>query len=492
VILAEGFGSDQIALRSLVEAFSRSGYHVLTFDFSGHGRSPGGLDYDNAQTDRLARQLLKAKKTLKSRSGLSDRQILLLGHSLGARSALQSAMLDESPPGGLILIGTQVNLVPSVQAEVFTGVRDTDLDWVNSLGPENPPVNILLISGKWDDILSPQAAAFLHQKLTGEKLTETAAVGDLVENTWRQSLLVDHVLHNYEVYSRKVIEAALNGAENMSGVSTSPNTAILARFRYLSWGGAVLGLFLVIGGLNLFLPDSVAEGTGSDLILENPRNFFRAKILLWLLALIPGALLGGLIFFVPLGTPAFNLIYIAFLGGYGLVLVIFYQRGWMPGISGQLNWDFSLSLSRHTYLAGGVFIILLVLTALFARTGWFFVLPANQRLIWALIFTPITAVGFWIGWQENTAIIDGMVNPTSGLAANMLIGFMPFFLYAGFLAAIGSLSGVIGQLQGLLILFFALNSGILLQKIGKNFLFTSLYQSFLIYWLILAQGVLFN
>ena len=143
-------------------------------------------------------------------------------------------------------------------------------------------------------------------------------------------------------------------------------------------------------------------------------------------------------------------------------------------------------------LAAGAFALLLALTGLLARTGWFFVLPPNHRLAWALIFTPITALGFWIGWQENAAILRDGKRPARGLFLNTLIGLLPFFLYAGFLAVIGSLSGVIGQLQGLLILLLAIMSGILLQKIGRSSLLTSLYQSFLIYWLIMAQGVLFS
>ena len=54
VLLLEGFGSDQVTMTSLASEFARDGWHVFLFDFSGHGRSPGTLTFDNAQTDRLA------------------------------------------------------------------------------------------------------------------------------------------------------------------------------------------------------------------------------------------------------------------------------------------------------------------------------------------------------------------------------------------------------------------------------------------------------
>jgi pimeloyl-ACP methyl ester carboxylesterase len=53
VLLLKGFGSDQVTITSLASQFPQVGWHVFTFDFSGHGRSPGALTFDNAQTDRL-------------------------------------------------------------------------------------------------------------------------------------------------------------------------------------------------------------------------------------------------------------------------------------------------------------------------------------------------------------------------------------------------------------------------------------------------------
>ncbi|MBN1666476.1 MAG: hypothetical protein JW862_05290 [Anaerolineales bacterium] len=58
LILLEGFGSDQITMRSAASEFVRDGVHVLTFDFRGHGRSPGALSFDTAATDRLAQQAI--------------------------------------------------------------------------------------------------------------------------------------------------------------------------------------------------------------------------------------------------------------------------------------------------------------------------------------------------------------------------------------------------------------------------------------------------
>lgn len=493
VILAEGFGSDQIALRSLVEAFAAEGYHVLTFDFSGHGRSPGGLEFDNAETDRLAWQIIDAGAVLLEKGNLRGDQILIAGHSLGARAALQSAVLLDQPWGGLILLGTQVNLVQNLQAEVFTGVSDGDLDWVQGLGPDQPRTNILLISGNLDDVITPEAASLLINKLTGKSPGPGEPEGSLEDRDWRKWILVPGVLHNYEIYAPVIIEEVILGANQMIGrpgiVDYDP---VLSLKRIYAWGGSIAGLFLSVLGLNLLLPGKVLEREGEALKLQEPRKFFLIKIALWVPALITGALLGGLIFLLPVGNPAFNLIYISFLGGYGILLFTLYQLGWMPGTTGRINLLQGLNWDRRLLPAGGLFLLIIVMTAFFARTGWFFVLARNHRLLWAFIFSPITALGFWIGWHENGMINHEKAHVTRRLVLNTLVGLLPFFLYASFLAAIGSLSGVVGAVQGLVILFFAISCGITFQKIGRNYWLTSLFQSFLIYWLILPNGVLFN
>ena len=85
-------------MRALVSEFHVHGYSVFTFDFSGHGRSPGVLTFDNAQTDRLARQALSALVEFQRLSGLTADRIFVVGHSLGAR--VGSPVRDDGPGAG--------------------------------------------------------------------------------------------------------------------------------------------------------------------------------------------------------------------------------------------------------------------------------------------------------------------------------------------------------------------------------------------------------
>ncbi len=484
VILLEGFGSDQVTMRSAASEFVRSGLHVLTFDFSGHGRSPGALTFDNAATDRLACQVLAATDVLKARSGLTNTQIFLLGHSMGARVGLQAATINVDPFAGLILLGTQVNLATNVQSEVFTGIRDSDLDWIQKLGPNTPSEPILLISGRWDDILTPKSAELLYEKFTGGK-----------EHTNRNLVIFDHLLHNYEVFSPRVLRETKGWMEAKSGVSLFVVAPVATR-RLLLWVTGWLGLIGAILAAERWAVASFAADSSSPSIrIINLRRFLWAKLWLWIVALPLIVLVFAFYWFVPLATPVFNLIYVGFIGGYGLLNTLLYGVGKMPGVSGKLNFwndDKFIPSRRHFLLANIVGLVLLIFTATYARTGWFYVPPTGTRFLWMLLFIPPTTLGFRIGRHEANMLSEA-AHQTGllpwGLTA---VGLLPFFLWTGFQAAIGSLSGMVGGLQGLLILALVLTAGDLLACLIWKAWYIALFQAVLLYWLVLPQGVLFQ
>jgi pimeloyl-ACP methyl ester carboxylesterase len=491
-----------VAVGSVGAMFAQAGVHVFTFDFSGHGRSPGSLDFDNAATDRLARQVLAAKGAFRLLSGLTDERMILLGHSMGARVALQAATIDPERIAGLILLGAQVNLATNVQSLVFTGVADAELAWVQSLGPGEPPTNILLIIGSWDDILTPANGRLLLKKLAEPAAVAGQPYGALAEGTGREMVILDGLLHNYEVFSPWL----LAHVKGWSGAIWGPDVGLSAAVpttarRNALWVSALLGLFLaLVAGEQwaaAILPP--IPTTARRIVITDVRRFLRAKLLLWLPALPLTTILATLFFFVPLGVPVFNLIYVGFIGGYGLLLLLLYRLGHVPGTRGRL--PFSIVDTAHTdrrhrtlriLLAVGVEMVLLVFTAAYARTGWFYIPPTNVRLLWLILFTPVTALGFWIGLHEGEMLTLAAPDSIRPRIATTLIGLVPFFLWTLFLAAIGSLSGMVSGIQGLVILALVLAAGALLQRLAGRPWLAALSQSILLYWLILPQGVLFS
>jgi hypothetical protein len=170
-----------------------------------------------------------------------------------------------------------------------------------------------------------------------------------------------------------------------------------------------------------------------------------------------------------------------------------YRVGRMPGIDGRLLMqDASGSSPRGWRVAIVLTAILLVATAAYARSGWFYVYPLNTRVLWLVLFSLPTTLGFWIGRHEFGLIAQAAPGKAAPQVAALLIGLTPFFMYTVFLAILGSLSGVIGGVQGLLILGICLSYGFLLRQFRQNDWVTGLCQAVLLYWLILPQGVLFG
>ena len=506
VMLLEGFGNDQITMQPIAVEFAELGLHVFTFDFSGHGRSSGASSFDNSATDHLALQSLSAKEAFKTLSGLSDDHIIVIGHSLGARVALQAATMDAHPPAGLILLGTQVNLNSNIQSELFTGIQDTQLDWIQGLSAQNPATNIYMISGTWDDTLPPPAALDLLQKLSQPNAQAGQPYGNKTQNTFREHVLLPTLLHNYEVFSSSAMTQAKSFTSQVfelkNTVSLQANTASL---RPWLWLGALIGLFgsLLSGNAWVYQTRKPSAGPCAHIKIVRLRRFLLSKILLWFAALPLAAILSALFFLVPLRLPLFNMIYIGLIGGYGLLMLILYCTKRCPGTVGKLSLHKNGHKTNHNNgkIKGGIWLALLVWlvvlfsAVLFTHSGWFYIIAPNERLIWLALFTPITALGFWVGTKENTMLTTYQVETGKQVRlariALTMIGLLPFFIYTIFMGILGSTSGTIGGLRSLLILVLVLLSGSLINRLSGKAWLSALLQAILLYALVLPQGVLF-
>ena len=483
VLLLEGFGSDQHMLRSLVRDLTASGLHVFTFDYSGHGYSPGALTYDNASTARLASQVQTAMTEFQNVSGLGASQIIWLGHSLGARVALQSAVLGPQVPSRLVLLGAQVNLGTNAQSEFFTGTTDADLAWVQSLNAVTPPVPILLITGTWEDILTVEGAQLLMTKLCAAETTTCDGASP------RQWVLLKNLVHNYEVYSPRVLATAGSWA-----FPELPIRSSLAFLRIALWFTTVIGIFMtLIGSISLLRNTTTADSLPSGITVTNPKKLVWGRLLLWLIALPLSGLIMFLYVLIPLPSPTFNLIYGGFLGGYGLLIFLLYWFGKMPGVTGRLRQFRSQGVStQHGWRWALLFnLALFVSVTLLYRSGIGLVPPMGVRFVWVVIFVPLTALGFWLGMLEADALRNSAPDKPIYRLWIALIGLVPFYIYLILLWTLGSTSGVLGSLTGLLILALSLLQGEINRMLTGNALVSAVLQALLIFWLILPAGALF-
>jgi hypothetical protein len=146
------------------------------------------------------------------------------------------------------LLGTQVNLSTNKQAEFFIGVSDSDLAWVQNLGPHNPATNIMMISGEWDDILTPEAASFLAEKLSSKSISPNSGVEYFEDSNRRDFILLPRLLHNYEPFSPRVLANAKIWAATALNVPITTAEAAMASNRIGYWIIGLTGLFIGLIG----------------------------------------------------------------------------------------------------------------------------------------------------------------------------------------------------------------------------------------------------
>lgn len=488
VILLYGYAGDQTIVRGIATEFAKLGFHVFSFDFSGHGKSTGAMELLYTRTDRLAKQVIAGKEKFKELSGLDDSKIILFGHSMGARAALQSSTFDKNQVKMLVLFACFVNLEPRVRSTTHGMTSDFELEWIKSLSKNNPPMDILLLTGELDDVSTPHNNLLLYQKLGGDYSKYT-----------RELVIIDGLIHGYEVFSPEAIARAIHwiiiNLGLKSSIKYSSTTMIM---RKIFWTISAFGIFIITIGGSLFFKtlkfNDINQNSNSDknqvfsrrARIVSMKKFLLFKFLFWFAA-IP-LIIGILILFliVPLGLPFISLICASSIGGNGLLMIWIYSKEKMPGIKNVLKFKLKVHDIKLNYnlLGGFVLTIFLIFTStIFACSGLFNLFSFNDRFFWLIILTLFLIPGFYIMQLELEcfSISDFKKNQRRNKILLIIFEIFPFFSFAAML----------GSLHGIIILCFVLSGGVLVHKIGKNTALTIIFQAFLLNYLLLSQGVLY-
>jgi dipeptidyl aminopeptidase/acylaminoacyl peptidase len=185
IIYAPATRNDQRSGLSLVPAFHQAGYHVLLFSYRGHALSDGRrlqFTYGDAESRDVDAAIRFVQDTL------GVRQVGVIGHSVGAASAILSAA--RNPVVGAVVAVAPFNCVAEIwQTSSPSWVPDVVLNWTLWVAEKTRgfqreevcPLNVV-------DQIAPRPLLLIHgtsdQRITEEQVRRLYAAAAEPKSLW--------------------------------------------------------------------------------------------------------------------------------------------------------------------------------------------------------------------------------------------------------------------------------------------------------------------
>ncbi len=116
VVVAHGFAGSRQLMRSFGLALAHHGYVVALPDLAGHGGNPAPLDGDG---DVLVADVLRARDLLVDGYGVSDDEVVLLGHSMGSGAVMRAAIERPDRVAGVVAVSpTDADVTPELPPDL--------------------------------------------------------------------------------------------------------------------------------------------------------------------------------------------------------------------------------------------------------------------------------------------------------------------------------------------------------------------------------------
>lgn len=502
VLICPGYSCDRQKWRPFANVFASQGFGVMTFDYSGQGASSGTIGFDNAKTDAIPIQIDDAIAALHDVSGLDYDRIILVGHSMGGRAILR--LLDDyNDPSAdttltrreirnVILLSPEVNYHYNAQASLFAGTSDESEEPWKSLRDECiAGTNVYLFGSTADDIVSDEDVLSIYRHLGGTNAPDSGECREFMFSSADSRVTVGitgGVLHSYMMYSPKFVRFVCEALTEITLQATSYPAERISLV-YGGWFLGLLGLLLTLTGLNSRKVDGSSDTVPQ---LLNARAFLLRKLLLW----IPGAAAAFLIccicIIMPFGSPVMNTPYMCFIAGYGLVMLLSYRKGQFKGTSGKLpKLCFRVrGTKKELCTCAAVTVLLCFFVWYVMRTTMYRLIPLNARLFWVVFAAVLMAAGYYVSGCESDMLRASGASRTVRLLYS-LIQYVPLFLLVGFYLVLKSYSGMIGQIQNMLLMYiFCVPLGDFIRRKTHSRLYAALTTAFLFQTLMITSAAL--
>lgn len=197
VLTIHGISGSREAMLSYNIELARRNFTVVSVDLPGHGLSSETFGFDSF-FDGIADAYYAIEYVQSNLPNVDPTSYAVLGHSLGAGISLLFQTMPVSPNATIIIGGGMGENVGGLQLPLNT----------------TNPRNLLIASGRWDELVSPDVAYETLRIATGmENVTEGMTYGNFSEGTARR-LVLSNTNHLFEIYDPTLISESVEWLVN--------------------------------------------------------------------------------------------------------------------------------------------------------------------------------------------------------------------------------------------------------------------------------------
>ncbi|MBQ0001449.1 MAG: alpha/beta fold hydrolase [Clostridiales bacterium] len=472
VLICPGFSCDRQKWRPFANLFVSNGYTTMVVDYAGQGASSSAIGFDNAKTDAIPVEIDDAVEQLHRWSGIAYDHIVLMSHSMGGRAVLR-LLHDYNDPNAettvqkkeirnVILFSPEVNYSFNAQASLFAGTSDdVEEPWASYDENDITGTNVYIYGSTADDIVSDENILAIGAHLGAADLPESGVFAGERENGNGSRITIGitpGVLHSYQMYSAAFADFANAALSDLSGTeATYPSRKM--NLIYVGWALALLGVGFFLSGMTSQEKSSTADAVPE---LLDAKRFLVRKFLLWIPGLIAAFLICCIAVVLPFGSPVMNTPYMCCIAGYGLIMLLAYRKGRFPGTEGKLpslryrSGADGMQEAKNSMKDRISAVVIACLVCFFVwyvlRSSMYRLIPLNARLFWVTFAGILMSMGYFVSGCES----DMLQRSGAGLHVRIiynLIQYVALFLLVMFYLVIGSYSGLIAQVQNMILMY---------------------------------------
>lgn len=476
VLICPGFSCDRQKWRPFADLFVSNGYTTMVIDYAGQGAASSSIGFDNAKTDAIPVEIDDAIEKLHQWAGIDYDHIILMSHSMGGRAVLRllhdyndpkaETTVQKKDIRNVILFSPEVNYSFNAQASLFAGTSDdVEEPWASFNEHDIAGTDVYIYGSTADDIVSDENILAISSHMGVEALPQSGRFEGTGENAVGSHITIgitSGVLHSYQMYSPKFAAFANQALTEISG-QTADYAPWKMSLIYIGWALALLGVGLFLSGMTT-KKEKVTEFIPQ---LLDARRFLIRKFLLWIPALVLAFVICCICVVLPFGSPVMNTPYMCCIAGYGLTMLLAYRKGHFSGTEGKLppiwkkkqsekNIDgkkMDAKTIRKVWLkTAAVSIAICYFVWYVLRSSMYRLIPWNARLFWVVFAGVLMSVGYYISGCENDMLQEAGATIRVRILYN-LIQYVALFLLVLFYLVIGSYSGLIAQIQNMVLMY---------------------------------------